>query len=150
MTLKIDKIDQKIIEILKTDAKSPNREIAKKTKLPVTTVFNRIRRLEKNGVIRGYAAVLDYRKLGLKLTAYSFLHYNISIWGKETSRTELKKQLMALPNIEEVKYIIGQYDILLKFRVRDMDDFNDILLNKVRSIPGIGQTETFIVLEDVV
>jgi len=150
MTLKIDNIDQRIIEILKTDAKSPNREIAKKTKLPVTTVFNRIRRLEKNGVIRGYSAVLDYKKLGLKLTAYSLLHYNISIWGKETSRAELKRQLMALPNIEEVKYIIGQYDILLKFRVRDMDDFNDILLNKLRGIPGIGQTETFIVLEDVV
>jgi len=150
MTLKIDNIDQKIIEILKTDAKTSNREIAKKTKLPVTTVFNRIRRLEKNGVIRGYSAVLDYKKLGLKLTAYSLLHYNISIWGKETSRAELKRQLIALPNIEEVKYIIGQYDILLKFRVRDMDDFNDILLNKLRGIPGIGQTETFIVLEDVV
>ena len=150
MTFEIDKIDQKIIEILKTDAKTSNREIAKKTKLPVTTVFNRIRRLEKNCVIRGYSAVLDYKKLGLKLTAYSLLHYNISIWGKETSRAELKRQLMALPNIEEVKYIIGQYDILLKFRVRDMDDFNDILLNKLRGIPGIGQTETFIVLEDVV
>lgn len=150
MPFKIDKIDLKIVEILKSSAKSSNREIAKKLKLPVTTVFNRIRRLEKNGIIRGYAAVLDYKKLGLKLTAYSFLHYNISLWGTETSRNELKKQLMALPNVEEIKYIIGQYDILLKFRMRDMDDFNHILLDRLRGIPGIGQTETFLVLEDVI
>lgn len=150
MTANLDSTDRKIIEILTHDAKCTNRDIAQKTKLPVTTVFNRIRRLEKSGVIRGYAAVLDYKKLGMKLTAYSLLHYNIAIWGKETSREELKRQLKQLPNVEEIKYIIGQYDILLKFRFRDMDEFNHILLNNLRTIPGIGQTETFLVLEDVV
>lgn len=150
MTVKIDAVDQKIIEILKTDAKCSNREIAKRVKLPVTTVFNRIRRLEKNGVIQGYAAVLDYKKLGMKLTAYSLVHYDIAVWGKETTRDELKDQLMELPNIEEIKYIIGQYDILLKFRVQDMDDFNNILFDRLRRITGIGRTETFIVIEDVV
>lgn len=149
MTVKIDAVDRKIIDILKNDAKCTNRDIAKKIKLPVTTVFNRIRRLEKQGVIRGYSAILDHSKVGKKLTAYSLIHYDIAIWGKKTSREELKQQLMNLPNVEEIKYIIGQYDILLKFRVRDMDDFNTILFDKVRSIPGIGQTQTFPVIEDI-
>ena len=83
------------------------------------------------------------------MTAYSLIHYDISIWGKETSREDLKRQLKKLPNLEEIKYIIGRYDILLKFRIKDMDDINNVLLDQLRNIPGIGRTETFFVLEDI-
>lgn len=149
MTLKIDDADLKIIDILKKDSKRSNREIAKEINLHVTTVYNRIQRLEREGIIEKYTVSLNHKKLGLKLIAYVFLHYDISIWGKKSNREDLKRRLKALPNIEEIKYIIGRHDILLKFYLRDMDDLNVVLLDHLRKVPGIGQTETFLVLEDV-
>lgn len=77
------------------------------------------------------------------------IHYDISVWGNETTRMELKKELRCLPNVEEVSYITGKYDIFLKARVKDMDELNSLILEKLRKVPGIGQSETFFVLEDV-
>ena len=149
MTIKLDKADLEIIEILKGDSKRSTREIAKQINLHVTTVYNRIQRLEENGIIKNYTVSLDQSKLGYKLIAYVCLHYDISVWGKKSNREDLKKRLKALPNIEEIKYIIGRHDILLKFCLRDMDNLNVVLLDHLRKIPGLGQTETFLVLEDV-
>lgn len=149
MTQKLDSADRQILSILKEDAHTPARTIARKTKLPVTTVYNRIRRLEQEGVIKKYSVVLDHEKIGLPLIAYAFLYYDIALWKNKAARNELKRNLMTLPNIEEVKYVIGQFDILLKFRVKDMDELNNILFNHLRSIPGVGRTETFLVVEDV-
>ncbi len=150
MSISIDQTDFKILELLTLDSKKTNREIAEKIKVPITTVFNRIRRLEKEGIIKNYTLNLDHKKLGKKLCAYSLIHYDISIWGKETSRDKLKNQLRKLPHVEEIKYLIGQYDILIKFRIKDMDELNQVLLGKLRNIPGIGKTETFFVLEDII
>ncbi|MFH1874870.1 MAG: Lrp/AsnC family transcriptional regulator [Pseudomonadota bacterium] len=149
MAITIDQTDLKIIDLLRKDSKKSNREIAEQLKLPTTTIFNRIRRLEKAKIIQGYTIELDHKKLGQKISAYSLIHYDISIWDKETSREELRNQLKHLPHVVEIKYIIGQYDILIKFRIKDMKELNEVLLNQLRKIPGIGQTETFFVLEDV-
>lgn len=149
MTQKLDSADHQILSILKEDAHTPARTIARKTKLPVTTVYNRIRRLEQEGVIKKYSVVLDHKKIGMPLIAYAFLYYDITLWGKKSSRQELKKHLLTLPNIEEVKYTLGQFDILLKFRVKDMDELNKILFDHLRAVPGVGRTETFLVIEDI-
>lgn len=147
--VEIDKIDQKIINLLQENSKLSSRKIAKKTLIPITTVYNRIKKLEKEGVIKKYSVVLDEKKMGKILTAYIFIHYDISVWDKESTKKELRKQLLSLPNVEEVKYVIGRYDILLKARLADTDELNHIILEKLRKIPGVGQSETFFVLEDL-
>lgn len=147
--MKIDQTDQKIITLLQENSKLSTRKLAKKTLIPITTVYNRIKKLEKTGIIKKYSILLDEKKLGKILTAYILMHYDISVWGKESTKKELKKQLLSLPNLEEVEYITGRYDILLKAKTRDMNELNDLILTKLRKIPGIGQTETFFVLEEV-
>lgn len=147
--MEIDKTDQKIITLLQENSKLSSRKIAKKTLIPITTVYNRIKKLEQEGIIKKYSIVLDEEKMGKILTAYVLMHYDISVWGKESTKKELKKQLLSLPSVEEVKYIVGRYDILLKARLSNMGELNHIILEKTRRIPGIGQTETFFVLEDL-
>lgn len=145
----LDDKDLKIIECLKENSRQSTYRISKKTVMPLTTVHNRIKKLEKEGIIKQYSLVLNQKKMGNILTVYILVHYNISFWKKETDRLQLKKSFLSLPNIAEVKYITGRYDILLKFHLKDMDTLNNIILKDLRKISGIGQTETIFVLEDV-
>lgn len=147
--MKIDQTDQKIITLLQENSKLSTRKLAKKTLIPITTIYNRIKKLEKAGIIKKYSIILDEKKLGKILTAYILMHYDISVWGKESTKKELKKQLLGLPGLEEIKYISGRYDILLKAKTTDMDELNNLILTKLRKIPGIGQTETIFVLEEI-
>lgn len=147
--LKLDETDFKILDVLKENSKLSTHKISKKIAVPITTVFNRIKKLEKESLIKKYSIILDEKKLGRILTAYIFMRYNMAVWNKAPAREELRKQLSALPNVEEIKYILGRFDILLKAKNRDINELNELLLTRLRKIPGIGQTETFIVLEDV-
>lgn len=147
--VEIDKIDRKIIELIKENCKLSTRKIAKKNSIPITTVYNRIKRLETEGVIKKYSAVIDEKKIGKILTAYILIRYDVSNWGKKPAEEELKKQLICLPNIEEVKFLLGRYEILLKIHTKDIKEIRGVILGKLRDIPGVGNSETFVVLEDV-
>lgn len=147
----IDEKDIMILEVLKENSRLSTYKISKKTALPVTTVHNRIKKLQQEGVIKQYTAVLDTKKLGRPITAYTLIHYNVSLWENagKNARETFKKDLLRLPYIEEIKYLTGSFDVLLKFNIKDMDQLNTILLDRLRKIPGIGQTETIFVLEDI-
>lgn len=145
----LDEKDLKILEALKDNAKLSTYKIAKKTLIPVATVHNRVRKLEQQGVIRNYQVVVDHKKLGNIVTAYILAHYNLGAWETKISREAFKKKLLVLPHVEEVKYLTGQFDILLKGHFKDLDEVNNLLLDRLRKIPGIGKTQTFFVTEDV-
>ncbi|MFH1683061.1 MAG: Lrp/AsnC family transcriptional regulator [Candidatus Woesearchaeota archaeon] len=150
--LKIDEIDLKIIDVLKENCRLSTRKIAKKTLVPIATVYNRIKKLEAERVIKKYSVVIDNKKVDKPLAAHILINYDISRWGKESKerlRNELKKHLTTLKGVETVDYITGRFDIHLKVRVKDMDELNGLLLDNLRNIPGIGQTESFFVLEEV-
>ncbi len=107
MTL-LDNLDWKILDILQQDSHISSRKIAKKANLPITTVYHRLKRLENEGVIEKYSVVLNHTKLGKTICVYIFLHYDISLWVKNPRmREEFRKNLLALPGIEEIKYITG-------------------------------------------
>ncbi|MBS3121264.1 Lrp/AsnC family transcriptional regulator [Candidatus Woesearchaeota archaeon] len=145
----LDKKDMAIIDYLKQNSRQSTYQISKKIGIPITTVHNRIKKLEKEGIIKQYSLVLDQKKIGNTITVYILVHYNISVWKKEADRYLLGKYLSALPNIVEIKYITGRFDILLKFYVKDMEMLNNIIMKDLRKIPGIGQTETIFVLDDI-
>ena len=145
----LDKKDMAIIDYLKQNSRQSTYQISKKIGIPIPTVHNRIKKLEKEGIIKQYSLVLDQKKIGNTITVYILVHYNISVWKKEADRYLLGKYLSALPNIVEIKYITGRFDILLKFYVKDMEMLNNIIMKDLRKIPGIGQTETIFVLDDI-
>ena len=147
----IDEKDMKILDVLRENAKLSSYKIAKKILLPVTTVHSRIKRLEREGIIKQYTILLDDKKLGKNIIAYTLIHYNISLWEKtgKNARDEFKKALLRLPYVEEITYITGSFDVMLKLKLESMDQLNSVLLERLRKIPGIGQTETIFVLEKV-
>jgi Lrp/AsnC family transcriptional regulator for asnA, asnC and gidA len=102
--------------------------------------------MERNGIIRGYAAIPDYRKMGIGITAYIALTVN---YEKAASQEEVAKQLKKLPNVVEVAIVTGEADILVKMRARDMEELNDALIRRLRAIKGVDKTRTSVVLSEI-
>ncbi len=145
----LDENDLKILELLKQDSKLSTYKISRKTLVPATTVHNRLKKLIKEGIIKRYTIEVDQSKLGFALTAYILMHYEIMQWGRKITRDEFRKKLLELPGVEEIAYLSGRFDVLMKVRLRSMEELNHLILDRLRKIPGIGGSETFFVLEQI-
>ncbi len=148
--MKIDQKDSKIIEILKSNAKLTTGQISKKLLIPITTVHNRIKKLEKAGVIEGYTIKLNYKKLGFEILA--FIQVNVIYTlpsGKKIKQEEVAKKIKKLDGVEEVWIVAGGTDLLVKVRVKSIDKLNDLVINKLRMVEGVDKTQTLVVLKEV-
>lgn len=142
--MKIDIIDRKILEILLHAATTPKAEVARMIGIAASAIFERIRRLEKSGIIRRYEARLDARKLGFGSLAY------ISITErKPTGDVDTGKLLAAVTGVEEVHKIAGRDCFLVKIRARDTEALGEILDREINPIPTVAETSTTIVLKTV-
>jgi len=137
----LDGIDRKILGLLQENAKIPQAKIAKAVGLTAPSVNERIRKLEQNGYIRGYVALLDEHKLGQDIAA--FVEVFIEHPKFEEGFIEAAK---ALDEVLECHHITGEFSLLLKVRVEDMAAFRRLLIEKVNSIRGVRQTRTLIIL----
>lgn len=142
--------DEKILEILKTNARATCKEISKRTGLPITTVHNRIKKMEKDGIIKGYRVILDQKKRGYGLTAFILLKLNLGTLPKEggiAAQDKVTKSIGEILGVEEVHVVTGEGDVLLKARAKDIEDLNRITANI--SIMGVEKTNTMVVLNPV-
>lgn len=141
-----DPTDVRILQLLQCDARLTNKEIADKTGKSVTPIYERIKRLETDGVIEGYHAILNKDKIGRSLIAYT----NVQL--KEHSRTMLhafEKAIVQIEEIMECMHLTGTYDYLLKIAVADMQEYHDFLTNKLAALPNIGTVQSGFVLNEV-
>ena len=137
----LDVIDRKILALLQDDAKTSQAELAKLVGLTAPSVNERIRKLERAGIIRGYVALLDERKLGQDITA--FVEIFIEHPKFESGFIEA---VGGLDEVLECHHITGEFSLLLKVRVEDMAAFRKLLIEKLNSVRGVRQTRTLIVL----
>lgn len=144
MKMRLDDTDSQILAILQESAAMPKAEIARRVGLTPTAVFERIKKLEKIGVITGYEVKVDPRALGLKLTAYVFVRERKPVQGEPTA-----DQLARLACVEEVSKIAGEDCFLVKVRVADTEELARFLDQGVAPIPSVSATRTTIVLESV-
>lgn len=138
----VDELDRKILIELLKDSRVSSREIAKKLGTSAGTVLARIRRMEKEGVIKGYSAILDYEKLGYQLTAVTEI---IVSRGK---LIEVDKEVAKLPWTCAVYDVTGETDaiVVAKFKDRkELSDFTKTLL----SLPFVERTNTHVVLTTI-
>ena len=141
----MDDKDHKILTAVQEDARRSTREIAQRVKLPITTVHNRLRRLEGAGVIRGYHAEVDYGKIGKGVLAYIFLTVDYTKF-KNLTQSEIKNKILRTINPEEVYIITGNFDIMLKMHFRSTRDISNTI-EVLRKIEGVDKTQTMIVIE---
>ena len=132
--------------LLQQDAKLTTKQLAYHLGLTVTPVFERIKRLEKQGIISKYIAVLDNKKIGKNLVAYC----NVSI--KEHSRdfiNNFESQIVNFPEVMECYHIAGMYDYLLKIVTKNMDSYHDFIYNKLATIKNIGNVRSSFVMNEL-
>ncbi len=140
----IDERDQHILDLVQRDAKLPQAEIARRVGLSTAAVNERLRKLENAGVIRRYAAVVDPRAVGVTITA--FVEVFIEHPRHEPAFIE---RLLALDEVLECHHVTGEFSLLLKVRVRDMDALQQLLLHQLNAHEGVRQTRTVMVLSTV-
>lgn len=145
---RLDRYDRRILEELQRDGRLTNLELAERIGLSPSPCLRRVRALEEAGVIAGYRALLDARKLGLSLVAL----LSISMDRHTPERFARFDAIVAdLPEVLECLLITGrEADYQLKVVVRDMDAYQELLLNKITRIEGVSGVQSSFVLRRVV
>jgi len=137
--------DKKILEAVKQNARSSTREIAKKTRLPITTVYNRLKRLEKEKVILGYTANIDYEKCGKPVSAFLFLTVDYEKI-KHLTQAKMKEKIIKTIHPEEAHMVTGNFDIMLKIHAESTKHLSETI-EALRKVEGVDKTHTMVVIE---
>jgi len=132
------------VAILQKNARTSNAEIARQVGMAPSAVFERIRKLEERGVLRGFRAELDPRAVGLPLLAFVFVRSNERAGGVSAA-----EKIAKIREVLEVHHVAGEDCFLVKLRAADTEDLGRILREKVGAIPAVTSTRTTIVLETV-
>ena len=150
MIMDLDEKDLQVLEELKQNAKRTTSQISKRVNLPITTVHNRIKKLEKLGIIKRYTVELDYKKLDKPMTAYVMVQVIYMLpSGIKVMQEDVAKHIKGLPGVELVELLTGTTDIMVKVRVKDVDELNDFIIRKLRKIEGVDKVQTSVVLSKI-
>jgi Lrp/AsnC family leucine-responsive transcriptional regulator len=147
MTEILDPKDIEILEVIQENCRLTAREISDRIDLPITTVFAKIKRMERIGIIRAYHAILDAARLGIGTTAFIFASFEYRKGRKKFSQRQVAKEIARLSEVQEVHIISGDWDILIKVRARDVDSIGKFVVDKLRLVEGIEKTLTCLVFE---
>lgn len=137
----MDALDYKIIELLMTNGRVTWAELAANLGMSGPAIADRVRRLEEQGVIKGYTAILNPESVGYEMTAF----ISISIDRLEHRELFLSR-VPEIPEVQECHHVAGEYDYLLKVRCQGTKDLDRIISQELRRLPGVFKTQTTIVL----
>jgi len=143
MPYSLDKIDTQILEILQQDSNRTTKSIADELGMTTSPVFERIKKLEREGYIKKYVAVLDHKKIGLKLIVF------IGITLQGHTRSYLEKfvtEINNFPEVIECHRVSGNFDYLLKLVVEDIEAYEHFIISKLTLLPYLGNVQSIITL----
>ena len=138
--VKLDETNKKILRILQENSSITNSDLAKEVGLAPATTLERVKKLELSGVIKGYVALVDQKKIGKEITAFVEISMNNH---SAASIKEFSRDVSALPEVLECHHIAGDKDFLLKVVTENIDSYRIFALDKLASIPGTGNVCTF-------
>jgi len=142
----LDNIDRHTLKALQKDGRKKNYELAKETGLAPSTMLDRVKKLEDKGIIKGYRAVMDPEKLGLKAQGFAC----ISLDRHQVKDIEiLENAIKNIPNVRACYHITGRFDYLLHVAAPELGGLGNLIKEKLATIPGMGKIETFIVYAEV-
>ncbi len=139
----LDDLDIAILTGLENNAKSTLLELARQLGAPRSTIRERIQRLERTGVIRGYTAVIDPEKLGFGIKVI------VQVTRDQRIPVETFVSAMAaVPEVTHIQLVTGEIDELVTLHVRDVEHLRDVLYKSIGSIPGVVRTNTAVILSE--
>lgn len=142
----LDRTDRRILNTLQNNGRIANVDLARQVNLTPTPCLERVKRLEKEGFITSYVALLDPIKANAALCAY----IEVQLTSTTTEAIQLfNQQILALDEVLECQMVAGGFDYLIKIRVADMHHYRRFLGEKLSTIQGISLTHTYVVIQDV-
>ncbi|MBS3158995.1 Lrp/AsnC family transcriptional regulator [Candidatus Woesearchaeota archaeon] len=145
----MDKKDEQIIECLSEDSSLTTREISKKTRIPITTVHKRIKKLKQEGTIKKFTIELDNKKIGKAFSAIILISCDYKLLKElKKDQHQLAKELSHIPEVVSVDVVTGVTDIVVKVRMKDVEEFDTFLLKKFQKILGVDRTQSLVVMHE--
>ena len=142
----LDRIDRNIVRLLQRDARMAHTELARRVGLSTTPCKERVRRLEREGVIQNYQAVLDPAALDRALVVFVQIRLNRT---SQDIFEEFTAAALDLPEVQECYLVSGNFDYLIKARVADMNAYRDLLGETLLTLPGVQESTSYVVMEQV-
>ncbi|MFT4612703.1 MAG: Lrp/AsnC family leucine-responsive transcriptional regulator [Glaciecola sp.] len=144
--IQLDAIDKKLLHFLQIDSKQTNKELSGKLNLSVTAVYERIKKLEREGIISKYVVLIDKKSVDKSFVTFcsiKLLQHTIDYV------VQFEKEVKQIDEVLECYHISGDYDYLLKVIVADMDEFREFMVKKLTSISHIGSTHSAFMISEV-
>jgi DNA-binding Lrp family transcriptional regulator len=138
----MDDVDLKILDVLVRDGRISVNELANQAHVSRATAYNRFERLRRDGVVRGFHAIVDKRALGYNATAIVLVNLAQGEWP------EALRELNALPGVEYVAVTSGAFDVVLVVHVHSVEELRDVLLVRMHRLPCVRGTQTAFVLDE--
>ncbi|NQY05582.1 MAG: Lrp/AsnC family transcriptional regulator [Flavobacteriaceae bacterium] len=144
--MELDLIDKQLLGLLQEDAKRTNKELANKIDLSVTAVYERIKRLERSGVIDRYVALVNTKKVSKPFMVFCQIKL---VQHTKSFLTKFESEVVQLDEVSECFHTTGDYDYLLKVFVEDMEAYREFMVNKLTTISHIGSTHSTFMIDEV-
>nr|WP_298410166.1 Lrp/AsnC ligand binding domain-containing protein [uncultured Halomonas sp.] len=145
-TRPLDRIDLKILNVLQENARISYVDLASEVGLSTTPCLERVKRLERAGIIRGYKALLD--PTALKANLLVFVEISLETQSPAVF-DEFRRAIAKLPQIQECHLVSGQFDYILKCRIPEMSAYRQLLGDVVLTLPGVKESKSYVVMEEV-
>jgi len=143
------KTGKNVLDILKFNSNLSIRQISKKAMIPSTTVYSRIQYLVKEGIIKDYTVNLDYKKLDKNFTSIIQLSADYdSLRDLDKNQNDLAKEILKFSEVESIDIVTGEIDMLIKVRVKDVEEYNKFLFEKLQKMKGVGKTTSLVVINN--
>ena len=142
----LDKLDRKILHILQQDGRISMKDLSEQVGLSITPAIERVKRMERDGVITGYHARIDPPALGAKLLVF----VEITLHQKSASVFEqFRREVLRIPEVQECHLVSGDFDYLIKARIHEMAEYRKLLGEMLLQLPGAAQSKSYVVMEEI-
>lgn len=142
----MDAIDKKLLTLLQEDSKKTTKELSMKLNLSVTAVYERIKKLEREGFIDKYVTLLNRNKINKGFVV--FCHLKLMQHTKEFI-AQFEKEVVQLNEVLECFHVSGDYDYILKIMVKDMEEYREFMVTKLTTLNHIGSTHSTFMIGEV-
>jgi len=142
----MDATDKKLLTLLQQDAKQTTKQLSAKLNLSVTAVYERIKKLEREGIIDKYVVLLNRNKINKGFVV--FCHIKLIQHSKEFL-THFERQVVKLEEVLECFHVSGDYDYILKICIKDMEEYREFMVTKLTTLQHIGSTHSTFMIGEV-
>lgn len=144
--IKLDATDKRLLEILQADSKINIKEIASQLKITKTPIYERIKRYEREGIIKNYVAILDREKVPPSMVVFC----SVSLESQKLEEIQKFNDAIAkIPEVIECYLMVGSNDFLLKVVVKDLKAYHHFSAGTIAALPNIGQIKSTVVLKEM-